>query len=353
MPVQPAGMVVQVTRRAAERLRAGHLWIYRSDIEAVSGEEDGTALTTVVDSRRIPLGSGLYSTASELAVRMVSPRPGLTRPEYLDGVRERLIAALVLRRAVAPEAFAESVIHQRLPPRLRGGRRAPRHRRGPLRRSRRSATADPGHGADDVREVLRDVLAEEPWASLLVERTDPRIRELEHLPAAPRSRSSWQRDEHASPQTVFHINGLRFHYDAAAGQKTGAFLDQRLNYAAAAARHAHGRALDICTYQGGFALHLAQYASASPAWMPAAPRSKSPTATWRSTPAHLLRRWTGSRPTPSSCCATYDAIAASASTPSSSTRRHSRNPNARRGRDARLQGAEPARAEDALPPAAR
>ncbi len=58
------------------------------------------------------------------------------------------------------------------------------------------------------------------------------------------------------------LNGLRFQYDASAGQKTGAFLDQRLNYAAAA-RHVlgsgrTGRALDVCTYQGGFALHLAE-----------------------------------------------------------------------------------------------
>jgi 23S rRNA (cytosine1962-C5)-methyltransferase len=50
---------------------------------------------------------------------------------------------------------------------------------------------------------------------------------------------------------------VRFHFDAAAGQKTGAFLDQRLNYAAAA-RWARGRALDVCTYQGGFALHVAR-----------------------------------------------------------------------------------------------
>jgi 23S rRNA (cytosine1962-C5)-methyltransferase len=50
---------------------------------------------------------------------------------------------------------------------------------------------------------------------------------------------------------------MRFHFDATAGQKTGAFLDQRLNYAAAA-KWARGRALDVCTYQGGFALHLAQ-----------------------------------------------------------------------------------------------
>ena len=57
--------------------------------------------------------------------------------------------------------------------------------------------------------------------------------------------------------TQFTINGLKFHFDAEAGQKTGAFLDQRLNYAAAALS-GRGRALDVCTYQGGFALHLAR-----------------------------------------------------------------------------------------------
>ena len=53
------------------------------------------------------------------------------------------------------------------------------------------------------------------------------------------------------------MNGLRFAYDALGGQKTGAFLDQRENYAAAA-RYARGEALDVFCYQGGFALHLAR-----------------------------------------------------------------------------------------------
>src|SRR6202012_6002212 len=65
--------------------------------------------------------------------------------------------------------------------------------------------------------------------------------------------------------TTFTLNGLHFHYDASAGQKTGAFLDQRLNYDAAArhvlASHRTKRALDVCTYQGGFALHLARVCS--------------------------------------------------------------------------------------------
>ena len=83
---------------------------------------------------------------------------------------------------------------------------------------------------------------------------DPRIRELEGL--APREdQAAYSRLKKPKTATVFHLNGLAFHYDGSAGQKTGAFLDQRENYAAAE-RHARGRALDICTYQGGFALHL-------------------------------------------------------------------------------------------------
>jgi 23S rRNA (cytosine1962-C5)-methyltransferase len=62
--------------------------------------------------------------------------------------------------------------------------------------------------------------------------------------------------------TRFLLNGLQFQYDANAGQKTGAFLDQRDNYAAARrwaeTLGATGRALDVCCYQGGFALHLGQ-----------------------------------------------------------------------------------------------
>jgi len=84
----------------------------------------------------------------------------------------------------------------------------------------------------------------------MLERADARIRELEQL---QHSRDQALLGE--ARATTFTLNGLRFHYRADAGQKTGAFLDQRENYAAAA-RYARGEALDVCTYQGGFALHL-------------------------------------------------------------------------------------------------
>jgi 23S rRNA (cytosine1962-C5)-methyltransferase len=84
---------------------------------------------------------------------------------------------------------------------------------------------------------------------------DSHIRQLEQLP--PRDSQLIYGEKSSALLT---LNGVRFRFDALAGQKTGAFLDQRENYAAAA-RYAHGKALDCFTYQGGFALHLARVCS--------------------------------------------------------------------------------------------
>ena len=251
-----SGLIVQVTRRAADRLRLGQLWVYRSDIERSSGDDAGSGLATVVDGRSIPLGSGIYSSESEIAVRLVSAHPGLSRADYLSELRTRAQAALALRRTLAPEAFKPGTDACRLffaEADALPGIVADRYADVVVLQLLTQSTA-----RDDVRAVLRDALIAEPWAGILVERPDPRIRELEHLPP-PSDAPLWQRD-HAAPQTTFRLNGLSFLFNANSGQKTGAFLDQRLNYAAAA-RYAHGRALDVCTYQGGFALHLARTAS--------------------------------------------------------------------------------------------
>jgi 23S rRNA (cytosine1962-C5)-methyltransferase len=257
-----------ITRRAADRLRAGHLWVYRSDIEQLDpASPPPGALVTVVDNRAIPLGTALYSDASEIALRIVSRQPGLTRADYLTGLRERLYTALHLRSRIVPEAFSSSaeptatnacrLIFSEaddLP-----GIVADRYNDIVVLQLLTQGTAQ-----DDVRRVLVEVLSAHPGLATIptlaiLERPDPRIRELEHLAPAPDSDAPLFVRASAAPtlNTVFSINGLRFHFDAASGQKTGAFLDQRLNYAAAAS-HADGRALDICTYQGGFALHLAR-----------------------------------------------------------------------------------------------
>ncbi|HEX9197935.1 MAG TPA: class I SAM-dependent rRNA methyltransferase [Acidobacteriaceae bacterium] len=266
-----SGAVVAITRRAADRLRAGHLWVYRSDVDRIAAPPGLTdaaaetippgALVTVTDGRGIPLGTALYSAGSEIALRMVSRQPGLSRADYLGQLRERLLAALKLREALVPEAFAtaSSAAAQTNACRLifaeadwLPGIIADRYNEIVVLQLLTQGTAQ-----DDVRHVLVDVLAGQPWVGVIVERPDARIRALEHLEQAPEAPGFVRGGGEAALKTVFTINGLRFHFDTASGQKTGAFLDQRLNYAAAA-RYARGRALDVCTYQGGFALHLAR-----------------------------------------------------------------------------------------------
>src|SRR5260370_20909814 len=103
------GPAAAVSRRAADRLRAGHLWVYRSDVEVfvpltgTTGIPAGS-LVTVMDGRGIPLGTALYSDASQIALRMVSQRAGLTRAEHLREVKARVEAALALPAASAPQS---------------------------------------------------------------------------------------------------------------------------------------------------------------------------------------------------------------------------------------------------------
>ncbi len=247
-----------ITRRAAERLQAGHVWVYQSDVMAAGPTGDGSegapaGLVPVHDQAGRLLGTALYSPTSQLALRLVSRGP-LDPSAWLPLLRQRLQTAIARRESLL-DAETDS-----------------------CRLVFSEADELPGIIIDkyaglaifqllvaglDTPEV-RAAVVEELVAALggglktILERPDPRIRELESL-AAPAPGPLWSADgalEHAETATEFRLNNLRFLHDANAGQKTGAFLDQRLNYRLAA-RHGHGEALDVCTYQGGFALHLA------------------------------------------------------------------------------------------------
>jgi 23S rRNA (cytosine1962-C5)-methyltransferase len=107
-------------------------------------------------------------------------------------------------------------------------------------------------GREDARATIIAELQNLFPESSIVERADARIRELESL--AP---LETQLIRGTKSFTEFALNGLTFSFDALGGQKTGAFLDQQENYAAAE-QYAQGECLDVFTYHGGFALHLAR-----------------------------------------------------------------------------------------------
>ena len=247
---------VVVSRRAAERLRAGHVWVYRSDVEGMPGEL-GAGLAPVIDGRGALLGTALYSPASEIALRLIAQELIEDESRWLELLRTRMRAAIERRlpmlsgktdacRLIFSEADA-------LP-----GLTADKYA-GMVIVQLRHKALDTEAVRQAVAETIREALGEAA-VETIVEREDPRIRELEQL-SAPPSATLWARHaEKPETSTIFRLNGLQFHFDASSGQKTGAFLDQRENYAAAA-RFASGEALDVCTYQGGFALHLARVCS--------------------------------------------------------------------------------------------
>jgi 23S rRNA (cytosine1962-C5)-methyltransferase len=241
-----------VNRRAADRLRAGHLWVYASDVVEVTGGElaKDSGLIPVCDQRGIPLGTALYSPSSQIALRLVSRELLATEREWLAVVESRLRRALALRATMQTEACRLIFSEADELPGLIIDRYASLLLVQVLAR---------GLDRPEVRALVTRVLVEELDPETIVERGDARIAALEGL-NTPALATLYAKEANPALQTTFLLNGLHFAYDAASGQKTGAFLDQRLNYAAAA-EHARGEALDICTYQGGFALHMAQKCS--------------------------------------------------------------------------------------------
>lgn len=255
---------VKVSTRGTTRLQARHPWVYRSDIVEEKEIPPGS-IVRVLDQRGKFLGTALYSSSSQIAIRMISHGSVEDLPAL---VAERIRAAIAYRKDVVANTNACRIVFSEadfLP-----GLIVDRYN-DVLALQILTQAMDRA----SVREAIVQTLTEEFHPEGIVERVEPRIRELEQLP--PRE-SGLLRGEKSS--TIICMNGetmigkaingeatdgtdgddaagVRFHYDAFEGQKTGAFLDQRENYAAAA-RYAHGEALDAFCYQGGFALHLAE-----------------------------------------------------------------------------------------------
>ncbi|MGH7731518.1 MAG: class I SAM-dependent rRNA methyltransferase [Candidatus Eiseniibacteriota bacterium] len=233
-------MTVTVSAKGAERWRAGHPWIYRTDIYDEPGDEPG--VVPVADRRGRHLGQALYSPRSEIRLRL------LTRgKEPVDAAwwGER-IAAAAAERAEIP-ATAYRVVHAE-------GDGLPSlviDRYGPYAVAQ-LLSAGLERVRDDVVAGIRSALA--PDGILL--RNDSAVRRHEGLPLEVVPVHG------AVPETVEVVeHGVRYLAAPHTGQKTGAFLDQRENRVLVA-EHTRpgGRALDLFTYHGSFALHLARRA---------------------------------------------------------------------------------------------
>lgn len=231
-------VTARVTKRGADRIRHGHLWIYRSDlltpVDAAAG-----SIVPVQDPHGNFVGQGFYSDKSEITLRI------LTRSEEQIGEgwwRQRIKSAAQARERVAVSSNAYRVLNSEsdLVPSLI------------IDRYDNILTLQTlSQGSETIKLVVVKILVEEFSPRAIVERNDVRVRQLEGLPLVSGTLYGECPDEIEVTQ-----HALRFTVAPLGGQKTGSFLDQRENRLAAQG-FAHGRALDCFTFTGGFAIHLA------------------------------------------------------------------------------------------------
>jgi len=227
---------VVISSRGEERLQSGHPWIYRGDVANVhAGAGD---IVQVRSPRGRTLGSALYSDRSQIALRLLSYGDA---PADLALIRRRLESAIAFRRSLAIDASAYRLVHGEsdLLPSLIVDRYGDY-----------LVIQTLSQGMDRLMPELTAMLAELLQPRAILARNDPRARVLEGLE---------QRVEVVAgdlPESVTVTEtGIEYDVDLRRGQKTGLFLDQRENRAAAAA-YARGRLLDCFSYNGGFALVL-------------------------------------------------------------------------------------------------
>ena len=229
--------------RAAARIRHGHVWVYRSDLVGDDHLPPGS-LVRVQDEAGKYLGTALYSSSSQIALRMLASER-LEPAGLVELLRQRLLAAIAYRERIVRDSDACRLVFSE-------GDGLPGLIVDRYNDILSFQVLTQAMDRDDIRAVVLRTLLEPLHPAAVVERVEPRIRQLEQLPP---QEEGLRHGEKTS--TIFTMNGVRFQFHALAGQKTGAFLDQRENYAAAA-QYARGEALDMFCYQGGFAIHMAR-----------------------------------------------------------------------------------------------
>jgi len=232
----PSFPSVTVSARGEERVRGGHPWVYRTDVADANAEPGDRVLVRGARGRTI--GHALFSDRSQITLRMLAYGES---PADDTLIRKRLEAAIAFRESLGIEATAYRLVHGEadLMPSLIVDRYGDY-----------LVVQALSQGMDRLLPLVVATLGELLHAAGILARNEPKTRTLEGLE---------QRVEVLAgdvPESVLVTeNGIEYEVDVRRGQKTGLFLDQRENRAAAA-QYARGRLLDCFSYNGGFALAL-------------------------------------------------------------------------------------------------
>jgi 23S rRNA (cytosine1962-C5)-methyltransferase len=229
----------------ADRIIAGHPWIYHGEILRVTQPPADGGLVQVKDPRQRLIGTGLFNAKSKIVVRVLSPDRVEVNEKFFE---ERIRAALAVRQKHLPGATSFRVVN---------------------------AESDflSGFIVDKYEDTLvvqvsslgMDLRKTQIVATLqkifspraILERSDMASRKFEGLAEANGILSG----ELSGPVTV-NLNGLKFETDLVGGHKTGLYLDQQANYQAVSQFAKDAQVLDCFSFLGGFGLHAARAGAA-------------------------------------------------------------------------------------------
>ena len=231
-----------VNKKGAKRVRGGHLWIYKSDVLKV--EAEGGDVVAVFDEGKNFVGKAFYSDSSEITLRIFTTRNEEVDKEFW---RRKIIEAAKIREQKAKDQKLKTNAQRLI------------YTEGDLIPS---LIVDDyngifviqtlSQGSDKLKETFVEILREEFAPTAIIERNDAKVRQRENL-----EMQSGVLFGEIPDEIIIEQDGVKFYISPLEGQKTGSFLDQRENHFAVR-NYAFGRALDCFTFNGGFALNLAQ-----------------------------------------------------------------------------------------------
>jgi 23S rRNA (cytosine1962-C5)-methyltransferase len=232
-----------VNKKGAKRVRNGHLWIYKSDVLKI--EATGGDIVSVFDEAKNFVGKAFYSDSSEIALRIFTTKDETIDKEFW---RKKIVEAADRRKSSKTKAQRPKTDAQRLV-----------NSEGDLIPSLIVENYNGvfviqtlAQGSEKLKETFVEILREEFAPTAIVERNDAKVRLRENLPLVNGALFGEVPNEITIEQ-----DGVKFAVAPLEGQKTGSFLDQRENHFAARS-YAFGKGLDCFTFNGGFALNLAQ-----------------------------------------------------------------------------------------------
>ena len=241
-----------ITEKGENSVRAGHPWVYDTEITDISGDYENGGLIDIYSKKQRFLGTGFINDNSKIRIRIISRNSNdkFDRAFYPRRIRY----ALEYRKTVMAEDFSCC--------RLIFGEADTFPGLTVDRFGDILVTQVLSLGVEKIKDMLYDILIEElesmgEHITALYERNDVKIRELEGMQEYKAFYSGKGLRTDLSGVTEITENGIRYSVDYINGQKTGFFLDQKYNRMAIR-RIAQGRTvLDCFTHTGAFALNAA------------------------------------------------------------------------------------------------